>query len=81
MINDINQRVVILSLQRFGYRADVAAIGYEAIASVASIEATDYDLVLMAVHIPELNIVRWFAESGRGLRAGSPTPSCGHDRS
>ena len=50
--NSINQRVARLSLERLGYRADVASNGLEAIEAV---KAVDYDIVFMDVHMPELD--------------------------
>ncbi len=50
--NNINQRVARLSLERLGYRADVAANGLEAIELLRSV---DYDIIFMDVHMPELD--------------------------
>ena len=50
--NPVNQRVALLSLERLGYRADVVADGLEAVEAMRTI---DYDLVLMDVHMPELD--------------------------
>ena len=50
--NNVNQRVAALSLQRLGYRADLAANGLEAIAAVTR---TSYDVILMDVQMPEMD--------------------------
>ncbi len=50
--NVINQKVALRVLQRFGYRADVAANGLEA---VAAVRRQGYDLVFMDVQMPEMD--------------------------
>ncbi|MBL9192605.1 MAG: response regulator [Opitutaceae bacterium] len=50
--NPVNQRVGQLMLGRFGYRCDLAANGREAVEAVAR---RHYDLVLMDVHMPEMD--------------------------
>ncbi len=50
--NAVNQRVALLTLERFGYRADVAANGIEAL---ESLERQDYDTVLMDMQMPEMD--------------------------
>ncbi|MBL8208534.1 MAG: response regulator, partial [Blastocatellia bacterium] len=50
--NLVNQKVALRMLQKLGYRADVAANGYEAI---AAIRRQSYDIVLMDVHMPEMD--------------------------
>lgn len=50
--NVINQRVALAMLSRFGYRADVAANGIEALQAV---ERGIYDVVLMDVQMPEMD--------------------------
>jgi CheY-like chemotaxis protein/HPt (histidine-containing phosphotransfer) domain-containing protein len=50
--NAINQRLGLLLLEKFGYRADVASTGLEAIQAV---ERQPYDVVLMDVHMPEMD--------------------------
>jgi CheY-like chemotaxis protein len=50
--NSVNQRVMLNLLERFGYKADLAVTGSQALAATARI---DYDLVLMDVHMPEMD--------------------------
>ena len=48
----VNQKVAQHLLARFGFRADVAASGQEAL---TALEHRDYDLVLMDVQMPEMD--------------------------
>ncbi len=48
----VNQKVAQHLLARFGFRADVAASGNEAL---AALDQRDYDLVLMDVQMPEMD--------------------------
>ncbi len=50
--NLINQQVAVQILSRFGYRADIAVNGLEAI---RSLETRRYDLVFMDVQMPEMD--------------------------
>ena len=50
--NQINQRLALLTLGKFGYVADVAANGLEA---VAALERQPYDVILMDVQMPEMD--------------------------
>ena len=50
--NLINQKVASRMLQRLGYQADIANNGKEA---VEAVRAHDYDVVLMDVHMPEMD--------------------------
>ncbi|MEJ2087696.1 MAG: response regulator [Gammaproteobacteria bacterium] len=65
----INQRVALGLLNRWGHEVDVVADGRDAVAALAD---HDYDLVLMDVHMPEVDgqeataiVRRKEAESGR----------------
>jgi len=50
--NVINQKVALRVLERFGYRADVAGNGVEAI---AALRRQHYDIVFMDVQMPEMD--------------------------
>jgi len=50
--NDVNRKVALAMLRRYGYQADVAANGAEALAAV---ERQRYDLVLMDIQMPEMD--------------------------
>ena len=50
--NATNQEVAVRLLARLGHRAEVAANGREA---VAMVEAANYDLVLMDIHMPRMD--------------------------
>jgi CheY-like chemotaxis protein/HPt (histidine-containing phosphotransfer) domain-containing protein len=50
--NAINQQVALSFLERLGYRADVAANGLEVL---SSLRRQPYDVVLMDVHMPEMD--------------------------
>jgi CheY-like chemotaxis protein len=50
--NMINQKVALKVLERFGYRADVAGNGLEAIDAIGR---QHYDVVLMDVQMPEMD--------------------------
>jgi PAS domain S-box-containing protein len=50
--NAVNQQLVLLMLQKVGYRADVAANGVEALEAV---KRQPYDAVLMDVEMPEMD--------------------------
>jgi PAS domain S-box-containing protein len=50
--NAVNQQLVLLMLQKVGYRADVAANGVEAL---EALDRQPYDAVLMDVEMPEMD--------------------------
>ena len=50
--NIVNQKVATRILQRLGYRADIAANGFEVL---TALERQAYDVVFMDVHMPELD--------------------------
>jgi len=50
--NAVNQKVAVSMLAKLGYRADVAANGLEVL---AALERQTYDIVLMDVHMPEMD--------------------------
>jgi len=50
--NKVNQKVALAMLRSYGYQADVAANGLEALAAV---QRERYDLVLMDIQMPEMD--------------------------
>ncbi len=50
--NPVNQKVALIHLKKFGYTADVANNGHEALEAV---KARHYDLILMDVQMPEMD--------------------------
>jgi CheY-like chemotaxis protein len=50
--NPINQKVVLRTLEKMGYRAEAVIDGKEVL---SALEKIDYDLILMDVQMPEMN--------------------------
>jgi signal transduction histidine kinase/DNA-binding response OmpR family regulator len=50
--NNLNQQIVLLLLQKHGYRADIVGNGQEAI---QALRQTPYDVILMDVEMPEMD--------------------------
>ncbi|PIK13556.1 CHASE domain-containing protein [Halobacteriovorax sp. JY17] len=51
--NIINQRLIIMMLQKFGYEADLAENGFEALSAVKQNSA--YTLILMDIQMPQMD--------------------------
>ena len=69
--NGVNRKVVLAMLHRFGYQADVALNGREALDAV---RRQRYDLVLMDIQMPEmdgLDATRAISRSARRRRRAS----------
>ncbi len=65
--NLVNQKVAVRLLQKMGYRTDVVGDGLKA---VRALEKNAYDVVLMDVHMPEMDgfeAARCIRDSGSGV--------------
>ncbi|WP_160148473.1 response regulator [[Leptolyngbya] sp. PCC 7376] len=66
--NIVNQKVAVLTLQKLGYKADIANNGKEVI---EVINEQNYDLILMDVQMPELDglqTTEWIRQKYKGIQ-------------
>ncbi len=64
--NLVNQKVVLRMLEKFGFSADIASNGQEAL---EALQRQSYDLVLMDVHMPEMDGVEATKQIRRNVAA------------
>jgi two-component system, sensor histidine kinase and response regulator len=69
--NEVNQKLAVAVLEKFGYRVEVVADGREAVSAVAR---GDYDLVLMDCQMPELDGYAASSEIRRQQNGGPRIP-------
>jgi two-component system sensor histidine kinase/response regulator len=69
--NPVNQRVAVALLQRMGCHVDIAGNGLEALDALGRVS---YDMVLMDVHMPEMNGIEATAEIRRRESSGRRVP-------
>ena len=65
--NAINQKVVQRLLQKFGYRSDIVSNGLEAL---DALKRRGYDLILMDLHMPEMDGLQAASEIQQMFAAG-----------
>ncbi len=69
--NIVNQKVALHMLARMGYRADVAANGFEVLEALAR---QNYDIILMDVQMPEMDGLEATGKIKAGLAGGRRGP-------
>jgi CheY-like chemotaxis protein len=69
--NPMNQKLILLIMQKFGYKIDVANNGLEAI---DTLQAETYDMILMDVQMPEMD-GREATRTWRSSDGGATSPT------